>query len=157
MRVLYYFSYISMSQRTLVLLKPDTIQKSLIGTVLARLEQKGLKVVGLKMLQMDQALCDSHYSDHVTKGFYKFLAGFMMSGPIVAVALEGHDVVKVVRTMCGATNPADALPGTIRGDFAKNIDNNIIHSSDSDEAGTTEVARFFKEDELFAYERELAA
>ncbi|MDD5377298.1 MAG: nucleoside-diphosphate kinase [Candidatus Gracilibacteria bacterium] len=146
-----------MSQRTLVLLKPDTIQKSLIGTVLARLEQKGLKIVGMKMLQMDQALCDAHYADHVTKGFYKFLAGFMMSGPIVAVAIEGHDVVKVVRTMCGATNPADALPGTIRGDFAKNIDNNIIHSSDSDEAGTAEVARFFKENELFNYGRELAA
>ncbi len=146
-----------MAQRTLVLLKPDTIQKSLIGTVTARLEQKGLKIVGLKMLQMDQALCDAHYADHVTKGFYKFMSAFMMSGPIVAIAIEGNDVVKVVRTMCGATNPADALPGTIRGDFAKNIDNNIIHSSDSDETGTAEVARFFKESELFNYTRELAA
>ncbi|MDD2891554.1 MAG: nucleoside-diphosphate kinase [Candidatus Gracilibacteria bacterium] len=146
-----------MSQKTLILLKPDAVQKSLIGTILARFENKGLKIVGIKMLQMDQALCDAHYADHVTKGFYKFLAGFMMSGPIVAVAVEGHDVVKVVRTMCGATNPSDALPGTIRGDFAKNIDNNIIHSSDSDEAGTAEVARFFNENELFTYGRELAA
>lgn len=146
-----------MSQRTLILLKPDTIQKSLVGEILARLERKGLKLVGLKMLQMDQALCDSHYSDHVTKGFYKFLAAFMMSGPIVAVAVEGHDAIRVVRTMCGATNPADALPGTIRGDYAKNIDNNIIHSSDSEEAAAAEVARFFKENELFAYGRELAA
>lgn len=138
-------------------MKPDTIQKSLIGTIVARLERKGLKIVGLKMLQMDQSLCDAHYADHVTKGFYKFLSGFMMSGPIVAIALEGHDVVKVVRTMCGATNPADALPGTIRGDFAKNIDNNIIHSSDSEESAAAEVARFFKDSELFAYGRELAA
>lgn len=146
-----------MSQRTLILLKPDTIQKSLVGEILARLEKKGLKLVGLKMLQMDQSLCDSHYSDHVSKGFYKYLAGFMMSGPIVAVAVEGHDAIKVVRTMCGATNPADALPGTIRGDYAKNIDNNIIHSSDSEEAAAAEVARFFSEGELFTYGRELAA
>lgn len=146
-----------MAERTLILLKPDTIQKSLVGEVIARLERKGLKIVGLKMLQMDQALCDSHYSDHVSKGFYKFLAAFMMSGPIVAIAVEGHDVIRVVRTMCGATNPADALPGTIRGDYAKNIDNNIIHSSDSEEAAAAEVARFFSEGEIFAYGRELAA
>lgn len=146
-----------MAERTLILLKPDTIQKSLVGEVIARLERKGLKLVGLKMLQMDQALCDSHYSDHVSKGFYKFLASFMMSGPIVAIAVEGHDVIRVVRTMCGATNPADALPGTIRGDYAKNIDNNIIHSSDSEEAAAAEVARFFSEGEVFAYGRELAA
>lgn len=142
-------------QKTLILLKPDAVQKSVVGTILNRFEQKGLKLVGIKMLQMDQALCDDHYSEHVTKGFYKFLASFMMSGPIVAVAVEGHDAVKVVRTMCGATNPADALPGTIRGDFAKNIDNNIIHSSDSEESAAKEVARFFKEGELFSYARTL--
>ncbi len=146
-----------MAERTLILLKPDTIQKSLIGDIIARLEKKGLKIVGLKMLQMDQALCDSHYSDHVSKGFYKFLAAFMMAGPIVAIAIEGHDAIRVVRTMCGATNPADALPGTIRGDYAKNIDNNIIHSSDSEAAATLEVARFFADNELFSYGRELAA
>lgn len=146
-----------MAERTLILLKPDTIQKSLIGEVIARLERKGLKIVGLKMLQMDQALCDSHYSDHVSKGFYKFLAAFMMAGPIVAIAVEGNDVIRVVRTMCGATNPADALPGTIRGDYAKNIDNNIIHSSDSEEAAALEIARFFQDTELFTYGRELAA
>ena len=142
-------------QKTLILLKPDAVQKSLVGEITSRFERKGLKLVGIKMLQMDQALCDSHYSEHVSKGFYKFLAGFMMSGPIVAMAVEGHDAVKVVRTMCGATNPADALPGTIRGDFAKNIDNNIVHSSDSEESGVTEVARFFKEGELFSYARTL--
>ncbi len=142
-------------QRTLILLKPDAVQKSVMGDILARFERKGLKVVGLKMLQMDQALCDDHYSEHVTKGFYKFMSAFMMSGPIVAAAIEGHDAIKVVRTMCGATNPADALPGTIRGDYAKNIDNNIIHSSDSEESAAKEVARFFKENELFAYSRSL--
>lgn len=142
-------------QKTLILLKPDAVQKSVVGTILNRFEQKGLKIVGIKMLQMDQALCDSHYSEHVSKGFYKFLASFMMSGPIVAVAVEGHDAVRVVRTMCGATNPADALPGTIRGDFAKNIDNNIIHSSDSEESAAAEVARFFSEGETFSYARTL--
>lgn len=146
-----------MIQRTLVLLKPDTVQKSLTGTILARFEQKGLKIVGLKMLHMNQELCDSHYAEHVSKGFYKFLAGFMMTSPIIAVAIEGHDAIKVVRTMCGATNPSDALPGTIRGDFAKNIDNNIIHSSDSEDSAAIEVARFFKDNELFSYGRELAA
>ena len=141
-------------QRTLILLKPDAVQKSLIGTITARLEAKGFKIVGMKMLKMDQTLCDAHYSEHVTKGFYKFLAKFMMAGPIIAMAIEGHDAIKVVRTMSGATNPADALPGTIRGDFAKNIDNNIIHSSDSEESAAAEVARFFREDELFEYTRE---
>lgn len=143
-------------QKTLVLLKPDAVQKSLIGAITTRFENKGLKIVGLKMLQMDQALCDSHYSEHVTKGFYKYLSAYVMSGPIVAMAIEGHDAIKVIRTMCGATNPADALPGTIRGDFAKNIDNNIIHSSDSEESAAAEVARFFKDSELFVYGRELA-
>lgn len=141
-------------QRTLVLLKPDAVQKFLIGNIITRFEQKGLKIVGLKMLQMDQALCDEHYAEHTSKGFYKFLAAYMMAGPIVALTVEGHEAVKVVRTMCGATNPADALPGTIRGDFAKNIDNNIIHSSDSEESAATEVARFFKDGELFTYGRE---
>jgi nucleoside-diphosphate kinase len=142
-------------QRTLVLLKPDAVQKSLIGTITARIEQKGLKIVGMKMLKMDQALCDSHYAEHVTKGFYKFMAEFMMSGPIVAMAIEGHEAIRVVRTMSGATNPADALPGTVRGDFAKNIDNNIMHTSDSEESAAAEVARFFKNEELFSYTREL--
>lgn len=144
-------------QKTLVLLKPDAVQKSLIGTITSRFEAKGLKIVGMKMLQMDQALCDDHYSEHVTKGFYKFMSAFMMSGPIMALAIEGHDAIKVVRTMCGATNPADALPGTIRGDFAKNIDNNIVHSSDSEESAAKEVARFFKDGEIFTYNRDLAA
>lgn len=142
-------------QRTLILLKPDAVQKSLIGTITARLEQKGLKIVGLKMLQMDQALCDSHYAEHVTKGFYKFVLAFMTSGPVVAIAVEGHEAIRVVRTLAGATNPADALPGTIRGDFAKNIDNNIIHSSDSEESAAAELARFFKDGEIFSYARGL--
>ncbi len=146
-----------MSQRTLVLLKPDTIQKSLIGAILTRFEQKGLKVVGLKMMTMSQALIEEHYDFLMDKPFFPKIVGYMSAGPIVALALEGTDVVKTVRSLCGATNPADALPGTIRGDFAKNIDNNIIHSSDSDETAAKELARFFKESELLNYGRELAA
>jgi nucleoside-diphosphate kinase len=142
-------------QKTLVLLKPDAVQKSVTGEIIARFERKGLKIVGMKMLQLDQKLCDEHYAEHVTKGFYKFMSAFMMSGPIVAMAIEGDEAIKVVRTMCGATNPADALPGTVRGDFAKNIDNNIIHSSDGEESAAKEVARFFKADEIFSYGRSL--
>jgi nucleoside-diphosphate kinase len=141
--------------RTLVLLKPDTIQRFLIGTLIARFEQKGLKIAGLKMMNMSKELCDEHYSHMTTKPFYPAIVSFMTCGPIVALAIEGHDAVAVVRKMCGLTAEAEWVPGTIRGDYAKSIDNNLIHSSDSDETAAVEVARFFNEDELFNYGRTL--
>lgn len=146
-----------MAQQTLVLLKPDAVQKSFIGEILGRFERKGLKVIGLKMMAMTPELVDEHYDFLMDKPFFPFIKSYMTSSPIVAIALEGHEVVKVVRALCGATNPTDALPGTIRGDLAKNIDNNIIHSSDSEETATKELARFFQSEELFAYERTLNA
>lgn len=142
-------------QKTLILLKPDAVQKSLIGQILTRFEQKGYKVIGLKMMQMSEALVNEHYDFLMDKPFFPSIKSYMTSSPIVALALEGTEVIKGVRTLCGATNPAEAMPGTIRGDFAKNIDNNIIHSSDSEETAVKELARFFKEGETFDYARPL--
>ncbi|MBP6981788.1 nucleoside-diphosphate kinase [Candidatus Gracilibacteria bacterium] len=142
-------------EKTLILLKPDTIQKSLIGTILARFEAKGYKVIGLKMMSMGDALVEEHYDFLMDKPFFPSIKSYMTSSPIVALSLEGVDVIRGVRNLCGATNPADAAPGTIRGDFAKNIDNNIIHSSDSVETAEKEIARFFKADEIFDYSRPL--
>jgi nucleoside-diphosphate kinase len=140
-------------QRTLVLLKPDTVQRSLVGTLLARFEQKGLKIVGLKMMTMDKALCDEHYAHMTSKPFYPAIVEFMVSGPIVALAIEGHDAVGVVRKMCGLTAESEWVTGTIRGDYARSIDNNLIHSSDSLETAAVEVERFFRSEELFSYGR----
>lgn len=142
-------------QRTLVLLKPDTVQRSLIGTLVSRFEQKGLKIAGLKMMNMTQALCDEHYSHMTSKPFYPAILSFMTCGPIVAIAIEGHDAVSVVRKMCGLTAESEWVSGTIRGDYARSIDNNLIHSSDSEETAKVEVARFFQDNELFTYTRSL--
>ncbi len=143
-------------QRTLVLFKPDTIQRSLVGTLLTRFEQKGLKIAGLKMMNMDKVLCDEHYSHMTSKPFYPAIVSFMGAGPIVAVAIEGHDAVAVVRKMCGLTAENEWVTGTIRGDYAKSIDNNLIHSSDSLETAAVEVLRFFRDEELFTYGRDFA-
>lgn len=142
-------------QKTLILLKPDAVQKSLIGEILARFERKGYKVIGLKMMEMSEALVNEHYDFLMDKPFFPGIKAYMTSSPIVALALEGNEVIKGVRALCGATNPVEAAPGTIRGDFAKNIDNNIIHSSDSEETAERELARFFKNEELFDYSRPL--
>lgn len=144
-------------QRTLVLLKPDTIQRFLVGTLISRFEQKGLKIVGLKMMTMTKELCVEHYAHLATKPFFPAIESFMTAGPIVALAIEGHDAVGVVRKMCGLTAESDWVPGTIRGDYARSIDNNLIHSSDSEETAQAEVARFFKNDELFTYDRSLVS
>ena len=142
-------------QRTLVLLKPDTIQRFLVGTLIARIEQKGLKIVGLKMMNMTKELCDEHYAHIAAKPFYPAILAFMTAGPMVAIAIEGHDAVMVIRKMCGLTAESEWVAGTIRGDYARSIDNNLIHSSDSEETAKAEVARFFKENELFNYDRTL--
>lgn len=142
-------------QKTLILLKPDAVQKSLVGTIIARFEQKGYKVIGLKMMQMTENLVNEHYDFLMDKPFFPNIKSYMTSSPIVALALEGTEVIAGVRALCGATNPMDAAPGTIRGDYAKNIDNNIIHSSDSEETAEKEIARFFEDSEIFDYSRPL--
>ena len=133
-------------ERTLVLLKPDALQRGLVGPILTRFEQKGLKLVGLKLRKFPDEVIKQHYSAHAERPFYPALVGFMTSGPVIAIALEGKDAITVVRGIMGTTNSAEATPGTIRGDFGMSFANNLVHGSDSPEASATELALFFAED-----------
>jgi nucleoside-diphosphate kinase len=140
-------------ETTLILLKPDCVQRNLMGEVIGRFESKGLTILGMKMLQLDDALINEHYGFLADKPFFPAIVSYMKSSPIVAMAIRGSNAVKTIRTMSGATNPVEALPGTIRGDFALSIDGNIMHASDSLETAEEELARFFKTEEIFDYER----
>lgn len=135
-------------ERSLILFKPDTVQRKLCGELLARIERKGLKLIGLKMLRVTPELSKQHYAEHVTKKFYPLLESFITSGPIVAVAVEGPEAVKVMRSMMGSTNGRDSAPGTIRGDYGSSRQMNLIHGSDSPEAAQRELAIYFKPEEL---------
>ena len=139
--------------RTLVLLKPDAIQRGLVGEIMSRLERKGLKFVAVKLMVISQELTRRHYADHVGKPFFEGLVEFITSGPIIAAVVEGHNAVEVVRGFMGATDPRDAAPGTIRGDLALSIGLNLIHGSDSKESATREVGLFFSPDEIVQYSR----
>ncbi len=139
-------------ERTLILLKPDAVMRQLCGRLLCRLEERGLKIVGLKMLQITPEMAKHHYSEHVSKPFYPQLEGFIISGPTVAVAVEGLEAIKVVRTMMGATNAREAAPGTIRGDFGQSRQVNLMHGSDGPDAAKKELALYFKEEEFVNYE-----
>ncbi|MBX5456792.1 MAG: nucleoside-diphosphate kinase [Thermogemmatispora sp.] len=138
-------------ERTLIIIKPEGVQRGLIGQILARFEQRGLKFVGLKMLQMSPALAEEHYAVHKGKPFYTGLVKHITSGPVVVGVVEGRGAIKMVRTMMGATNAAEAAPGTIRGDFALEIGYNIIHGSDGPETAAREISLFFKPEELLDY------
>jgi len=144
-----------LAERTLVLLKPDAVQRGLVGEIVGRLENRGWKIVGLKFMRMTDEVARKHYAEHVEKPFFPGLAAFMMSRPIIAIALEGENVVDAVRKSMGSTNPQDANPGTIRGDLAVNIGRNLIHGSDSVESAIRELAIFFNGEELYEYEREV--
>ncbi|HIG10931.1 MAG TPA: nucleoside-diphosphate kinase [Planctomycetes bacterium] len=140
-------------ERTLVLLKPDAVQRHLIGPILTRFEQKGLKLVGLKLRCFPLETIQQHYSDHASKPFYRNLVGFMTSGPVVAMAFDGRDAIPVVRALVGATNAREAAPGTIRGDFGMSFSNNMVHASDSPGAAAKELELFFGEpDDLIDWE-----
>ena len=141
-------------QKTLVLLKPDAVQRGLIGELISRLERKGLKFVGMKLVQMDDALARRHYAEHVDKPFFKGLAEFITSGPLVAMVVEGEDAIDMVRTLMGETNPASAAPGTVRGDYAVSIGLNLVHGSDSAESAKREIALFFGNAEIVEYDRD---
>ncbi|MFT5283938.1 MAG: nucleoside-diphosphate kinase [Planctomycetota bacterium] len=130
-------------ERTLVLLKPDTVQRGLAGRILARFEEKGLKLIALKLRQFPEDTIRAHYAVHKERPFYANLVNYMTSGAVVALALEGLDAITVVRTMVGVTNSREAAPGTIRGDFGMSFSNNLVHASDSPEAAATELALFF--------------
>jgi nucleoside-diphosphate kinase len=141
------------AERTLVLVKPDGVQRGLVGEVIGRLERRGLQLVGLKLMRIDEDLAGRHYAEHREKPFFPGLVGFITSSPVVAMVWEGPGAVSMVRAMMGPTNPATAPPGTIRGDLAVDLGMNIIHGSDSPERAAQEVALFFEPSELIAWER----
>ena len=134
--------------RTFAMVKPDGVEKGLVGEIISRFEKKGLKMVALKIMKITPELAEKHYGEHKGKPFFADLVNFITSGPVAAMVLEGENVILTVRTMMGATNPQDAAPGTIRGDFALTIDENIIHGSDSPESAMREIGLFFKEEEM---------
>ena len=144
-------------ERTLLLVKPDGVQRRLIGTIISRFESKGLKIVGLKMLQVTPELSRKHYAEHVEKPFYPLLEEFITSSPVVAIAAEGVDAITVARTMMGATNGREAAPGTIRGDFSQSRQMNLVHGSDSPAAAERELEIYFSKEELLNYDLNLAA
>lgn len=140
-------------ERTLVIIKPDAVNRSLIGKILSRFENKGLKVVGMKMTHLNDKILEEHYSHIADKPFFPGLKNFMKSSPSILLVLEGLNAVKVVRQSAGETHGAKALPGTIRGDFSISTQSNVVHASEDQKAAEEEIKRFFKEDELFLYER----
>lgn len=135
-------------QRTFVAIKPDGVERGLIGEVINRFERRGLKLVGMKLLQVSREMAETHYGEHKGKPFYDGLVSYITSAPIVGMVLEGKDAVALARNVIGATNPANAAPGTIRGDFAVEIGRNIVHGSDSPESARREIGIFFKDSEL---------
>lgn len=139
-------------ERSLVLLKPDTVQRGLIGELTSRLEDKGLKITGMKLMKVGDELAREHYKEHVEKDFFSDLFEFITSSPIVAMVVEGEQAISVIRGMMGATNPFEADPGTIRGDYGLDLTKNLIHGSDSPESADREIDLFFDEDEILDYE-----
>ncbi len=135
-------------QQTLVMVKPDGVERALVGEIIRRIEQKGFRLAALKMLQLDRATAESHYAEHSARPFFAQLVDFITSGPVVAMVWEGQSVIPAIRTMMGKTNPLEAEPGTIRGDFGNNINFNIIHGSDSEESARREINLFFKPSEI---------
>jgi len=141
------------SERTLILIKPDGVQRALVGRVIDRYEQRGLRITGLKLMQAQRSLAERHYAIHSDKPFFRGLIEFITSGPLVAMAVEGPKAIEVCRAINGATRPHEAAPGSIRGDFALETGMNIVHASDSLENAAAELAMWFDESELVEYER----
>jgi len=140
-------------ERSLIILKPDAVQRGLIGPILTRIEQRGLRIVGMKLMQIDESLARRHYAIHEGKAFFDSLITYITSGPVVVLVVTGKNIIEIVRSMVGATNPVKAVPGTIRGDFALEIGRNLIHASDSPENGEMEVSLFFRPEELVEMHR----
>ena len=140
-------------ERTLIIAKPDAVQRGLVGEIVKRLETKGLKMVGLKMMQLDSAMLQAHYAHIADKPFFADVESFMKSSPVVVMAWEGYKCVDAVRIIMGPTNSREAAAGTIRGDLAMGYGHNLIHGSDSKENGEEEVSRFFEDEELFSYDK----
>jgi nucleoside-diphosphate kinase len=142
-------------ERTLVLIKPDGVQRQLVGRILDRYEERGLKIVGLKLVRVDRDLAERHYAAHRAKPFFGGLVDFIISAPLVALALDGPNAIAVVRAINGATRPHEAAPGTVRGDYALETAQNIVHASDGPEAAIDELALWFSPAELLEYDRDV--
>ena len=142
-------------EQTLVILKPSALQRALVGEVIKRFEQKGLRLAGIKMIQLSDQILNEHYAHLADRPFFKRIKDSMMITPVIVTCWEGKDSVRVVRTMTASTNSRDAVPGTIRGDFSVSMQENIVHTSDSVENAKVELARFFTEDEIFEYQNTL--
>ncbi len=144
-----------MTEKTLILIKPDGVQRLLVGRILERYEQRGLRIVGLKLVAVDRELAERHYDAHRQKPFFAGLVEFIISSPLVAIAVEGLNAIAVCRAINGATRPHEAAPGTIRGDFALETGQNLVHASDSAENAEAELALWFRPEELIEYERDM--
>ncbi|WJY28594.1 MULTISPECIES: nucleoside-diphosphate kinase [Sporosarcina] len=142
-------------EKTFLMVKPDGVQRGLIGEIVNRFESKGYQLVGGKLMQISQELAEQHYGEHKERPFFGELVEFITSGPVFAMVWEGENVISTARLMMGATNPKDSAPGTIRGDFAVTVGKNIIHGSDSPESAEREIGLFFKEEELTSYKKDI--
>ena len=136
-------------EKTLVLVKPDGVRRGLSGEIISRFEKRGLQLVALKLIQISRAMAEKHYAEHVGKPFFDSLVEFITAGPVVAMVVKGDHAIRAVRTMMGATNPLEAAPGTIRGDFALVMSENVIHGSDGSESAAREIEAFFASSEIF--------
>ncbi|XP_040212571.1 nucleoside diphosphate kinase 3 [Rana temporaria] len=145
-------AWTGVNERTFLAIKPDGCQRRLVGEIIRRFEKKGFKLVAMKMMRASEALLKEHYFDLRDRPFYQRLVKYMGSGPVIAMVWQGLDVVKTARVMMGETNPADSLPGTIRGDFCIDVSRNVIHGSDSTESAQREIALWFKDDELVCWD-----
>jgi len=142
-----------MIEKTFVMVKPDGVQRGLVGRIVQRFEERGLKICAMKVMKIQQELAERHYAEHKGKGFYEPLLSYITSGPVVCMVLEGENSVAAVRTMMGKTNPQDAAPGTIRADFSQVTGRNIVHGSDSSESAKREINLFFNDYEIQKYEK----
>ncbi len=140
-------------ERTFLMVKPDGVQRGLVGKIISRVEERGFKIVGLKFLKLDEELARLHYAEHANKPFFQSLIAFITSGPVIAMVVEGKNAVQSIRKMIGVTDPQNSSPGTIRGDYALETGRNIVHASDSPESAKREIALYFKEGELISYKR----
>jgi nucleoside-diphosphate kinase len=141
-----------MIQRTLIMLKPGVLPRRIAGELISRFERKGLRIIAMKMLRMDKRMVETHYAEHKGKDFYDKLVEYTLSGPVIAMILEGEDAIALVRRLVGPTDSRESLPGTIRGDYAAQTRLNIVHASDSSESAARETALFFKEEEICRWE-----
>ncbi len=140
-------------ERTLVIIKPDAVERGLIGPIITRLEQRGLRIVAMKMMRISESLARKHYAIHEGKHFFESLVRYITAAPVVVMVVEGRRAIELVRRTMGATNPLEAAPGTIRADFGVEIGRNLVHGSDGPETARAEIALFFREDEILSYER----